>query len=248
MLGLYTPPLGFHFAIKMAASPDTTVRVKMGKFKSALGKLAAFAYDNSFQEVSGLSATVQTETIQAGGVNNFVYKVPKGVEYSNLVLKRGLVTLSSELQTWCEDTIKNDDSLFKYTYKDVTLMLLNHYHMPIKSWKIIKAYPVKYEISGFDAMSSKIMVENIELCYQRFEAENSGLLGAMNKINSGMQIASMATGSIQKAVNAASETVDKVANSVIGQAEKMAKDVTEWDIDKPDIDTDMDIDPGFDTY
>lgn len=151
MFGLYTPPLGFHFAVKMA-------------------KVSEGLNDNSFQEVSGLSATVQTETIQAGGVNNFVYKVPKGVEYSNLVLKRGLVTLSSELQTWCEDTIKNDDSLFQYEYKNITLMLLNHYHEPIKSWKLTNAYPVKYEISGFDAMSSKIMVENIELCYQRFEA------------------------------------------------------------------------------
>ncbi|OJJ22562.1 hypothetical protein BKI52_07725 [marine bacterium AO1-C] len=242
MLGLYQPPLGFHFAVSMVDSPTSAAAGGlMGKMAGALKTMAkmAVSYDNSFMEISGLSATVQMETIQAGGVNDFVYKVPKGIEYSNLVLKRGLVTLSSELQDWCQDSIH--DPTFAYQQKDVSIMLMNNYHVPLMTWKLIKAVPVKYEASGFDAMSGKIMVESIELCYQKYEVSG-------NKVLAAMQMASMATGGIQAAANAASGAIDKAVNSTIGQAEKMAKDIVEVNIDKPDIDTDIDINPGFNTY
>lgn len=230
MLGLYTPPLGFHFGISMNDSPigaggGGPLGKAMGAAK-AMAKMAV-SYDASFQEVSGLTATVQTETLQQGGENDFVYKVPKGVEYSNLVLKRGLVTLSSEFQDWCLDSIK--DGNLAYQQKDVSVMLLNNYHVPVMTWKVIKAIPAKYEVSGFDSMSSKIMVETVELVYQKFEVEG-------NKVLATMQTASMATAGIEAVANAASGMASTAINSIAGQIENMADNVSDIDVNGLNID------------
>jgi phage tail-like protein len=214
MLGLYQPPVGFHFVVSVG---------------DLLGgpPLKAVAFDSSFQEVSGLSATIQMETIQSGGTNDVVYKVPKGVEYSNLVLKRGLVTLSSDLQKWCLDSaVKND---FQLEQKNIVIRLLNNYHVPLMTWTVKKAIPVKYEASGFDAMTGKIMVESLEFCYQSFEMENNPVLAAM-------QTASMAAASLQAAADLVTGTIEKAVNSTASQVKSAVDDVTGFHVDKPDID------------
>lgn len=48
--------------------------------------------DSRFQESSGLSAPSEVNEIREGGENRFAYRLPKAVQYSNLVLKRGLIS------------------------------------------------------------------------------------------------------------------------------------------------------------
>src|SRR5262245_51040378 len=47
--------------------------------------------DIRFQKVSGLSATVETKSIEEGGQNLYKQKVPTGINYNNLTLERGMV-------------------------------------------------------------------------------------------------------------------------------------------------------------
>ena len=44
--------------------------------------------EQRFQDVSGLSFEIETETFVEGGENRFEYKLPKRIKYPNLVLKR----------------------------------------------------------------------------------------------------------------------------------------------------------------
>ncbi|HEY2727542.1 MAG TPA: phage tail protein, partial [Parafilimonas sp.] len=78
----YYPPSCFHFKVEFngvdGANTDTEQR---------------------FQEVSGLSVEVETETLLEGGENRFEYKLPKRAKYPNLVLKRGLLT-NTALLNW----------------------------------------------------------------------------------------------------------------------------------------------------
>ncbi|WP_299458846.1 phage tail protein [uncultured Microscilla sp.] len=241
MFGLYQPPPGFHFTLKIVDSPTGSGLTLGGLAKGALAAAAAVAYDNSFMEISGLSGSVQTETIVEGGENEKVYKLPKGKDFSNLVLKRGLVTLTSVLQNWCEEGLTSLD--YKFTLKDVTVMLLDNKHSPVKAWKLERAYPVKYEVSGFDAMTGKLMIENIELCYQRITRDKA--IEMLVKANQAAQMASMASaalgavGGVAKtatsaATAAASDVVDTAAVGGAAAAAVGGTDAVEKVIDKAD--------------
>ncbi|CAN5330689.1 hypothetical protein BH23BAC1_BH23BAC1_17710 [soil metagenome] len=77
----YYPPVGFHFLVKFEDFSEET--------------------DTYFQEVNGLSVTINTEEFAEGGENQFVHKLPKGTSYDNLVLKRGIIK-NSKILNWCK--------------------------------------------------------------------------------------------------------------------------------------------------
>jgi phage tail-like protein len=123
--------------------------------------------DTSFQEVSGITAEIRTEEINEGGENRFVYKVPKSVQYPNLILKRGIATENSPLIQWCIQSIQSGS--FDITPKLLKVILLDEEGSPLVTWQFEKAYPIKYQVSGFNAERSELVIESIELAYTRFE-------------------------------------------------------------------------------
>ena len=122
------------------------------------------APDVRFQSVSGLSVNLETETYKEGGENRFVHTLPVRAHYSNLVLKRGLFT-NSKVIDWCMDTFNNME------VKPVNLVvsLLNDIHVPVMTWNVVNAYPLKWSVSDFDAEKSQLAIESIELKYQYFK-------------------------------------------------------------------------------
>src|SRR2546430_9254171 len=52
-----------------------------------------------FKEVKGLRAEITVETLEEGGQNNFVHKLPGRLSWPNLVMRRG-VTNSDNLFAW----------------------------------------------------------------------------------------------------------------------------------------------------
>jgi phage tail-like protein len=150
MLDLYYhPPAGFHFKVTINNSSSGTI-------------------DGSFQEVSGILAEIKTEDVVEGGENRFVYRLPQSTQYAPLVLKRGLVTRDSELNKWCSNVIQSD--FLGIQTKSIVIHLLDQTsHEPLMSWNFINAYPVKFEVSGFNAQQSEIVVETLQFAYTRFE-------------------------------------------------------------------------------
>ena len=57
-----------------------------------------------FSEVSGLQAETEVEEVREGGVNDYVYKLPKGTKYQNLTLKKGM-TISNDLWDWHRNVV-----------------------------------------------------------------------------------------------------------------------------------------------
>lgn len=145
MAGDFYPPVGFHFNVFFAI-PGVTQR------------------DFSFQSVSGLNVSVATDSYSEGGENRFVHKFPKQVDYeSNLVLKRGLVNNSTVIQ-W----VKLATQSFTFIPVQMIISLLNENHLPVRSWTVFNAYPVKWSVSDFNAMDSSVVIETLELEYQFF--------------------------------------------------------------------------------
>jgi phage tail-like protein len=114
-----------------------------------------------FQDVSGIGVDMETESITEGGENRFTYKLPIRASYTNLVLKRAMIT-NVELMRWCNDAIESLD----INPISVVVSLLNEKHEPLKSYAFINAYPLKWSVSNFNAESSNLVIETIELYYQ----------------------------------------------------------------------------------
>jgi phage tail-like protein len=138
------PPSGFHFAVIFELFPQGPS-------------------DFRFQEVGGLNITVETEEFKEGGENRFSHKLPKRTSFSPLELKRGLFT-GSRITMWCKDAIEN----FNFEPVNITIMLLNEYHIPVAGWYVVNAYPIEWSTSGFNSTSSDLVVESLKLNYSYF--------------------------------------------------------------------------------
>jgi len=145
------PPVGFHFEVKVS---DT-----------GFGRV-----DARFQEVSGISVEIRTEDVTEGGENGFTYRLPQSVQYSPLVLKRGMALQGSSLDVWCRDTINSN--FIGIQRKDIVVNLLAlDTHQPLMSWSFKKAYPTKFEVSAFNAMNNEIVITTLQFTYTRFEQQ-----------------------------------------------------------------------------
>ena len=120
-----------------------------------------------FSEVAGLEAETEIEEYREGGVNGYVHKLPKGVRFPNLVLKRGL-TKSPALWNWYESSI--DGSL---TRKSGAIVLQNPDGTEFGRWNFFDAYPVKWSGPQLNAGTSDVAFESVEIAH-------SGLYGSFS--------------------------------------------------------------------
>ncbi len=159
---LYYPPVGFHFDVRIIGVGDGV--------QMATSKVGATPnIDGKFSEVSGLSFELKhDERYVEGGENRFTYQLPTQVEYSPLVLKRGLVSSASALWTWVQDTMTMGLNS-PIEIKNIMVTLLSDENAPLMGWLFINAYPTKWQVSDLNAMQNEIMVETVEFSYHRFE-------------------------------------------------------------------------------
>lgn len=142
------PPLGFRFAVFFFA-----------------GGILPNPLDIRFQRVSGLSATIETRTVNEGGQNLYTHRLPKKIGYGNLVLERGFV-VGSPLNIEFNAAM----SLFKFAPSNVMVTLFSDTAIPLAAWLFIKAYPVKWATADLNASDDKILIDTLELAYTRMQA------------------------------------------------------------------------------
>ena len=124
--------------------------------------------ENAFQEVSGLESEMDIETVQEGGENRFVHRLPKGVKHPNLILKRGIVNGDGGLVKWCKEVL--EEGLAKRIKPlDIDIRLLDENGEPSVNWSVTRAWPTKWSISGFDAEKNALAIETIEFAYNEIK-------------------------------------------------------------------------------
>lgn len=119
--------------------------------------------DMAFLEVTGLTMELETQEIDMGGGNKRV--VPLRQKHGNLICKRPLHGLGmSSLSLWVNDTMRGgvDTAI---TPCDLMVKLLDPNGRPECAWFIKGAYPVKWEIAGFDSKKNDVALESIEFAY-----------------------------------------------------------------------------------
>ena len=129
-------------------------------FKVEFGLDGVQNNNSSFQEVSGLGSESDVVEYREGGENRYVHKLPGSTKFSNLVLKRGIIS-DPKIMEWIKNVFFNDFSEpIKPT--DITITLLNEEHEPAMRWKLSNAWPIKFEAASFKAKSNELAIESIE--------------------------------------------------------------------------------------
>ena len=122
-------------------------------------------YDIRFQSVTGLDSTIETETVKEGGENRYEHVVPSRRKYGPLTLKRGhLKPEDSALTDWLKRAF--DDEKVE-PISEVNIKLLNESHQPLMYWTINNVWPRSWKVGELNAMQGEILVETLELNYNR---------------------------------------------------------------------------------
>jgi phage tail-like protein len=121
--------------------------------------------DIRFQRVAGLSATIETTTVNEGGQNLYAHRLPRRVGYENLVLERGFV-VGSPLNIEFNVAM----SLFKVLPSNVLITLLDRDAVPLAAWMFRKAFPVRWATADLHATEDQVLIDTLELCYASMQA------------------------------------------------------------------------------
>jgi len=120
--------------------------------------------DTSFQEVSGIGAEVEVETVAEGGENRYQHTLPKGIKHPNLELKRGIASMASPLVIWCRSVMELD-FMVPIIAQPIGVYLMNEDKIPIRAWSFANAFPVKWDVESFNSTKNEVAIEKIVLNY-----------------------------------------------------------------------------------
>lgn len=146
----YTPPPAFSFTVTVAGS-GTALQLLSGA-------------DASFQEVSGVEAKIEVETVNEGGENRYAHQLPGVTRSPNLVLKRGYVTAPSFLSEWAAQTVGSTLNQPILT-QTLVVMLLGPERFPLVAWSFDRAWPVRWVTGPFDSLKNQYLTEILEFSY-----------------------------------------------------------------------------------
>lgn len=110
-------------------------------------------------DVTGLQIDTETESIEEGGHNNFVYQLPKGTKYQHIVLKRGITEID-QMWKWYKDVISGN-----FKRKQLTIVLMDSAKNDRWQWVFQGAFPVKWTGPELKADSNTVAFETIELAH-----------------------------------------------------------------------------------
>ncbi|HEX3349519.1 MAG TPA: phage tail protein [Acetobacteraceae bacterium] len=119
----------------------------------------------AFSEVSGLSiqrevTTFKESPVAGGTAGPRTMHMPAQASPVNVTLKKGVARSTSvaTLYSWIGSITLN-----QVEKKDILVRLCDEAGKPVISWKIINAFPTKLDGPSFDAKSSDVAVESMEL-------------------------------------------------------------------------------------
>lgn len=153
------PALGYNFSISLVESAS------VGAFLSAaIGRPP----QGGFSECSGLEVTIPAETYAEGGNNGTLLKFTGRAAWSNIKLKRGVVT-SADLWRWHYDYVEG-----KGRRRDGVITLLDERGKSVRVWRFVRGLPVRWAGPPLDALQSKVAVEEIEIAHEGIRQTGAG--------------------------------------------------------------------------
>ena len=113
-----------------------------------------------FSEVSGFDASIDVMEYREGDMVQTPMKIPGLKKYGNITLKQGVAD-SMVLYEWLMAGVNG-----AVDRKTITITLLDEEEAPAASWQVINAWPTKYTAPDFNATSSEIAIETLEIAHE----------------------------------------------------------------------------------
>jgi phage tail-like protein len=114
-----------------------------------------------FSEITGFDASIEVVEYREGNMMPpTTVKLPGLRKYSNITFKWG-VTSSMDAYKWMSPSFEKD-----VERKTVSVTLLNENGDEVATWQIVEAWPVKYTGPEFNATSSEVAIEQLELAHE----------------------------------------------------------------------------------
>jgi|SRR3954447_8412224 phage tail-like protein len=122
-----------------------------------------------WKEVSGLDHSHETidERFCTPDGKQWIRKVPGKLNFSNIVLKRGLDT-DKAIWEWRNSVV---EQTLKDVVKNGTITMYSHKGDTIAAWSFANGWPIKYSGASFDAAASSIAMETIEIAHEGIKRE-----------------------------------------------------------------------------
>jgi phage tail-like protein len=157
------PLMGFNFTVSLLPSPDSGNGAAVGTMVLTTAGLRTTA---GFSEASGLEMRMQVEDYPAGGLNGTVLKFPGRVSWSNIVLKRGIVTRrdpldQTDLWAWFKSYLDGAGQR-----RDGVITLNDASGEARRAWAFRRGLPVRWTGPSLDAVRSAVAIEAIEIAHE----------------------------------------------------------------------------------
>ena len=122
----------------------------------------------AFSECSGLEATMEPKAIKAGGHNYGEFQRAGRVNFSTIILKRG-VTKNRDLWQWFQLV---GNGAYAYRLKaEVTLHDFDD--KVIMAWQMMNALPTKFKAADFNSTFSQVAIEELHFVHEGLVHEYS---------------------------------------------------------------------------
>jgi len=118
-------------------------------------------FDIAFQRVSGLSRTLAVSQHREGGENVRNLWLAEQVDHGSLVLERGVMN-ASPLTLQFDRVLRRENT----QWANVVIILLNELSLPVTTWTLSHALPVRWQMGDLDAGSNQVLINTLELRYQ----------------------------------------------------------------------------------
>jgi phage tail-like protein len=122
-----------------------------------------------FNEVTGLSVSIETQEIREGGQNAFVHHVPGRMVWPNITFRRGL-TQSDNLFDWFEKTSGEGfaGKRNRLARETAAISVVAELGIRLRSWSLVDAFPVRWTGPALSANSTETVMEELEIAHHGF--------------------------------------------------------------------------------
>ena len=115
-----------------------------------------------FSTCSGIGSSSEVIEVRDGN-SNTTFKGPGRTTFRNVTCSRP-VTLDNSLYQWRKQVETGDPAM----KKSFTIVLLEKNRV-VKAWTFSKGWPVKWELSEFDASKNEVAIETLEIAHEGME-------------------------------------------------------------------------------
>ena len=113
-----------------------------------------------FSEASGFDASIDVIEYREGDMVQTPLKLPGLKKYGNITLKQGVAD-SMVMYEWMIAGVEGD-----VERKTITITILDETETATASWQVINAWPAKYTAPDFNATSSEVAIESLEIAHE----------------------------------------------------------------------------------